>query len=469
MKINKLSLQKQLLIYLLGFTAAIVVFLWLFQIFVLPTVFDLLKTNDIKNANHEITQIINDDDIDKDIGMISNKYNVCSVVVYVDGSKDTLTNSNNPQSCYLSYMVASKVNYYYLQTLNSDDNAFLEVIGLNEVRDVRRDAEMLNNNFSALVYSTLTDDGDVLIMTNADTVMMGTTIDTLNIILMVSTITLLIVAILLSIFISKKISQPITSLSYDIKYLAKGKYDVFFDYKNNKEMIDLSSTLNYTVGELAKVDSLRKELIANVSHDLKTPLTLISSYGELMRDYPNEMNDENASIIVNEADYLNKLVNDILDLSKYENQMQKLQLSHFDFNSLVNSLIAINRITDIEITSELADESIVYADQIKIRQAITNLLSNALEHAKTKVIIKTTAFNDSLLIEIIDDGDGIAEELQDKVWDRYYRSGDNNSHHSGIGLSVVKKICELHNTKCEIKSTVNQGSTFYFSLPMEDK
>lgn len=426
----------------------------------------MLKTNDVKKANQEINNIVYSSEVEKDVYIISNKYNVCSVIIYIDNSQQSITGSSNPQSCYLSNMVNSKISYYYLQTLNSEDSTYLDIIGLQEVSNIRGDAELLNSNYSAIVYSSLSDDRNALILTNADTVMMGSTINTLNIILMVSTITLLIVAILLSVFISKKISKPITSLSDDIKHLANGKYDVYFDYQDNKEMSDLSSTLNYTVSELEKVDKLRKELIANISHDLKTPLTLISSYGELMRDYPKEMTDENASIIVNEADYLNKLVNDILDLSKYENQMQQLQPTNFDFNVLVNDLIALNKITDIQINLELSEQSIVFADQIKIRQAITNLLSNALEYTRSTVTIKTTVENNKLLIEIIDDGLGIEEELQNKIWDRYYRSGDKNSHHSGIGLSVVKKICELHNQKFGINSTVDIGSTFYFYLDL---
>ncbi|MFV0255796.1 MAG: sensor histidine kinase [Erysipelotrichaceae bacterium] len=468
MKLNNFTLKKQLLLYLLGFTILIVVFLWLFQVFIFPNIYKIIKKNDIITANEKISAIATNYDAQQ-ISDVANRYNVCAVVIYLDNTSQSFKVSHNPQICFLNDVDSTQMNYFYKKALNSSEGIYLERIGLDQVIDNRGDAAFLRKDFSAIVYSTLSLDGKLLVITNADTVMQTSTQNSLNIILVVSSLTLLLVAILLSYFISRKVSSPILLLSKDVKKIGTGNYDIIFDYRNNKEMSDLTNSLNHTVKKLAEVDQLRKELIANVSHDLKTPLTLISSYGELMKDYPKEINSENIDIIINEANYLNELVNDILDLSKYENHLQKLNLTDFNIKALIKDLINLNKISTKSIELKLSRNALVRADEIKIRQVLTNLITNALEYADSKIIIKTQVVDQRMLIAIIDDGAGIDQQNQEKIWDRYYRSTDKSSYHSGIGLSIVKKICELHQIEYGVDSALNQGSTFYFYLELSSK
>ena len=122
----------------------------------------------------------------------------------------------------------------------------------------------------------------------------------------------------LALFISSRLSKPLEQMNESAKQLGEGKYDIRFPEQGAREVAELAATLNYAAAELSKVEDLRRELIANVSHDLRTPLTMISGYAEVMRDIPGENTPENVQIVIDEANRLTGIVNDLLDLSKLQ-------------------------------------------------------------------------------------------------------------------------------------------------------
>lgn len=124
-------------------------------------------------------------------------------------------------------------------------------------------------------------------------------------------------ALIFAAIMSKKVSKPIIKINESAKELAKGNVAVHFDGEGYREITELNDTLNYAAEELSKVENLRRELIANVSHDLRTPLTMITGYAEVMRDIPGENTPENVQIIIDEANRLTSLVNDMLDISSF--------------------------------------------------------------------------------------------------------------------------------------------------------
>ena len=303
------------------------------------------------------------------------------------------------------------------------------------------------------------------------------TIDTIKAQFLIIGVILILVALGVAYYLSKKVAKPIINISESAKVLAHGQYDVTFDGKGYREIKELSDTLNYASKELSKVEELRKELIANMSHDLRTPLTMISGYGEVMRDIPGENTPENVQIIIDETRRLTTLVNDMLDLSKLQAGAIELTTDQFNITQEIKSII--NRyekfLSDqrIELIFEYDQEVYVSGDSIKLGQVIYNLMNNAVNYCgeDRKVIIKQLVHHHKVCFQFIDHGVGIDEEQLPYIWERYYKAKSNHVRAkigSGLGLSIVKVILDLHHAQYGVKSKLQNGSTFWFILPVED-
>ena len=230
--------------------------------------------------------------------------------------------------------------------------------------------------------------------------------------------------------------------------------------------------------ELSKTEELQKDLMANVSHDLKTPLTMIKAYAELILDI--NINDKekcknNLTIIIEEVNRLNELVNDILALTKVENDLDKLDISSFGLIKLIEKIVKQHNIYvikdgySIEFIHNNIKELIIDADKKKIEQVIYNLLNNALNYTgeDKKIIIKIVEDDKDYTIMVIDSGKGIDKKEIDHIFDRYYRSKKNHKRYvygTGLGLSIVKNILLLHNYPYGVTSKKNKGTTFYFKI-----
>ena len=290
------------------------------------------------------------------------------------------------------------------------------------------------------------------------------------------TIIVIILAIIISLFLSNKISQPILEITEKSQELAKGNYDVEFPKNGIVEIDELAETLNYLESEVSKTDQYRRDLLANVSHDLKTPLTMIKAYAEMIKDISykdKEKMDEHLGIIISETDRLNTLVGDILDLSKLQANADTLSLENYDLREEINTLVAkyeiIKETEDYKIKVEAPKKIMVKADRNKINQVLYNLVNNALNYTgdDKKVVIKVTEEKKKYLIEIIDSGKGIDPELIDIIWDRYYKHEKNHKRNivgTGLGLSIVKNILVCHKFDYGVKSSKGKGSTFYFKI-----
>ena len=257
--------------------------------------------------------------------------------------------------------------------------------------------------------------------------------------------------------------------------LAQGNYDVQFRTDSFSEINDLASTLDDATEKLSKVNDLRKDLIANVSHDIKTPLTMIKAYAEMIKDISGEdpvKRDEHLNVIIQESDYLDRLVSDMSELSKLQSGVIEVNRDNFDLKKCVDNVVlllskAINE-KNINLVMDL-DDSVVYADEIKISQVIYNYLSNALKYSddNSKIIIRSKADEEKVRLEVIDNGSGISEEALPYIWDRYYKVDKNfnrSVNSTGLGLAIAKAILEAHNAKYGVESTVGKGSTFWFEL-----
>ena len=289
------------------------------------------------------------------------------------------------------------------------------------------------------------------------------------------TIVVIIFAVLISLYLSKLITDPIIEINNKAKQLADGNYNVQFGHDGIREIDELSDTLNYLEHEVSKTDEYRRDLMANVSHDLKTPLTMIKAYAEMVRDITykdKKKREENLNIIIDETDRLNILVGDILALSKMQSNSETLEIENFDLVEEIKSIVSrYDYIVEdgYVIETDMPDKIIVRADKKKINQVIYNLINNAINYTgdDKKVTIRVTSNKKDCLVEVIDTGKGIEADKINYIWDRYYKNEKNHKRNiigTGLGLSIVKNILEKHNFKYGVNSVINEGTTFFFKV-----
>ena len=302
-------------------------------------------------------------------------------------------------------------------------------------------------------------------------------VNTLRYQLVTVTFILLFIGVFIAIVAARKISKPITDTTKSALKLANKDYDVQFNSTGYLEVTELNNTLNYAATELKKVDSLQRELIANISHDLRTPLTMITGYGEVMRDLPGENTPENIQIIIDEANRLNMLVTDLLDISKLQSGATEINKEVFSITTLIKEMFQrYNKLKEQEgytLDFEYDEDIYVNADYSKISQVIYNLVNNAINYSRTDkhIIVRQSRKDKNVLIEVIDHGEGIDQEHLENIWDRYYKVDKEHKSSvvgTGLGLSIVKNVLDRHNAHYGVKSVVGEGSNFWFELEIAD-
>ena len=256
---------------------------------------------------------------------------------------------------------------------------------------------------------------------------------------------------------------------------ALGNYAVQVDNRRNDELGDLARDFNHMAEEVQHAVQMQRDLLANVSHDLRTPLTLIKGYAETVRDITGDdkaHRDEQMNIIVDEADRLTALVSSVMELSKVTSGADKCERVHFDMGQLCDEVSerydAICAQNGWQLQLELPEEELpVYADPDMMQRALHNLLGNAMHHIGQDGIFILRAFrcSEGVRVEVEDHGPGIAAADLPYIFDRYYRSrSDAGKQGTGLGLSITKAIFQQHSFRFGVQSTVGKGTTFWFVM-----
>jgi signal transduction histidine kinase len=259
------------------------------------------------------------------------------------------------------------------------------------------------------------------------------------------------------------------------KGLAKGTYNADFGPHGYREVIELSDTLTSVANELSRNDRLQKELVANISHDLRTPLTMITGYSEVMRDIPGENTPENVQVIIDETQRLSELVNDLLDLSKLQAGARKPELRVIDLDELIRSTMhryeKLTRHDGYKIEYVFTPDVRVLADKTMLLQVVYNLINNAINYTGDDkyVCVRQQLSEDGrrVRISVTDSGKGISDDKLEHIWDRYYKVGKVHKRATvgtGLGLSIVKNILEQHSADYGVESREGEGSTFWFEM-----
>lgn len=463
LSINKLKLKWKIFAFLLGFCALLLAILWLFQTTFLDSFYKQIRIMEIKNDANTIAN------------NIENNIEVRTIIEESKNSEVSIDIVNlNGHSLLIPFELQDRHNIEenskVISQALSKEKEHYEYTKLPPAPLGRRPM------MQSLIYVKLTDSqtyGRIAVVIRAVISPVDATVTTLRYQLYVVSGIMLLLSIILAIIIAKRVSKPIEEISHSALSLANGNYNTHFAGKGFYEIVALSETLNTAAHELGKVDNLRRELLANVSHDLRTPLALIYSYAEMMNDFPNEITAEQTQVIIDESRRLTSLVNDILDISKLESDMEQLNISNFNLTQNIlgtcKRMEALLKNDGFKIIFSYDTEIYINADKMKIDRVFYNLLINAVNYSgDNKLIsISQTLSGKSVRVSITDSGSGIAEEELPFIWDRYYKSSKSHKRAvtgTGLGLSIVKKIIKLHGGSYGVKSEIDSGSTFWFEI-----
>ena len=488
----------------LVFSALLLIVLWLFQTVFLESFYKTIKTRQVKSCAHSLADYVETDsfsdlvtEIEEQNSMSVSVYNTEAdffICTYSSSALPGFQSDLSMETVYDLYKKASdnggenatvtqinrKKNFFKPEDEQRRGNNGAQNGFFNATQDEFRDRQepalerptSENMTFAKIVS---TSQGERLIIVESEITPVNSVVETLRFQLIIMTAVILVLSIAVAVFLGKLISKPIADTNEKAKSLAKQNYDVTFKGGRYREITELNATLTYAAGELKKVDSLQKELISNISHDLRTPLTMITGYSEVMRDLPGEMTPENIQIIIDEATRLNSLVTDLLDISRLQSNTADIKKAPFSLTRCIESIFSrytkLIESDGLNIVFEHDGEVFIMGDELRMTQVLYNLINNAINYIgedKT-VIVRQTVENNRVRVEVIDHGDGIPEEKLNYIWDRYYRVDEEHRRAvigTGLGLSIVKNILIAHDAEYGVSSTVGEGSDFWFSLPI---
>lgn len=320
--------------------------------------------------------------------------------------------------------------------------------------------------------------GAVLIQTNAQ-IIEGGLMAMIPQTIMVATMAMSIAATLVFFYV-RSVMKPLNDVTRAARAMADGNFDVRVSTETGSpEITELSTAFNSMAGKLSEVEGSRREFVANVSHELRSPITSISGFVEGMEDgtIPAEEHPKYLALVGDETRRLSKLIGDLLALSRLERDDAALEVSEFDINEMLRRAI-IRRVNDLEskqmeVECEFHQEPcMVRADSDRIEQVVVNLLDNAIKFTPEggRITLTTQADRDVCTVTVQDNGVGIAPEDREKVFDRFFTADRAHTagKGTGLGLSICQRIMEMHGQTLRLKDT-QEGTAFAFTLEKAER
>ena len=332
-------------------------------------------------------------------------------------------------------------------------------------------------NDRQMIVGRLTEDGSYCVLVSTSMFQVDEAGVVLRMLLPGIAALLFLVTIVAAWLFSRWFTKPLTQLSKAANEMAEGNYDVRVPVARQDELGMLSADFNHMAGEVQRSAQLQRDLLANVSHDLRTPLTLIKGYAETVRDLTGDdkkKRNEQMNIVIDETDRLSGLVNSVMELSKVSSGTEKCEPVRFDMCQLCEEVAeryeGVCARDGLTLQLDLPENKSlnVRADPEMMERVLHNLLGNAMHHIGEDGIFILRAFaapGGGVQVEVEDHGPGIAPADLPYIFDRYYRSrSDAGKVGTGLGLSITKAIFQQHGARFGVRSTVGSGTTFWFIL-----
>lgn len=441
-------------------------FLWLFQVLFLNTYYEWVKSKQIRTLAADLRSQYKNNDWTELLDDMAYEKGIC-IEVSKDG-RTIYTSSAFNRGCMINSDRNPSILYYKNDFIESGKR--------------KKEYELINpalNNKTLLYGIKLDQDTYGFISASLEPLDEGARIIKSQLIYV--SIGVFVLSLLIGYVLSKKLSRPIVKVNKTALKMAEGDYDIVFETEEDIDEINqLVKTLNHAKDELSKTEELRRDLLANVGHDLKTPLTMIKAYAEMVRDLTynkKQKRMQNCNVIIEEADRMTGLVNDIVDLSQLQSRVLEMHMEQFNITELVYTILKrydiLKEKEDLKFVFDEKNDYYVYADKKKLEQVIYNLLNNAINYTgeDNTVTIRLIPKEDVIRVEISDTGKGIKEEDLPHIWDRYYKNSKKHKRNAvgtGIGLSIVKNILINHHFEYGVISKKGEGSTFYFEVKQSE-
>lgn len=499
LKHRNLSIRSQLPLAFVSFTAVVLVLMTLFQVLFLDDVYSMFKTRTVRNAAQEIAVSFGEGYGEERVKYWNAKEQLTIYVVSANGEDvfyferagiETLTDLSEGTMQAIYRLAKDNGGEYVsrgaIQATSFQDsdqpkgplgNAPVSPDMPRAVQPPRKANGVMELEGELMVCARVIDSANVesMVLVIGFITPLDTTAGTLAVQMAIASVFVIGFALAMALFVARHVAAPIVRVNNAAAHLADGQY-VSPDAGGYREIDQLCETLDQAALDLKKSEQLQRELIANVSHDLRTPLTMITGYSEAIRDLPGEDSAENIQVVIDEADRLSRLVNDLLDLSRLQSGTRVLHKVHFDLTEAVEKTVdRCRQMTEFDgYIIHFIDQGhvCVEGDEDRLLQVVYNLLGNALRFTgedKTVTIVQTVK-DGKVRLSFSDSGKGIAPEELDSIWNRYYQvhSGDaaDTAMHSGLGLSIVYNLVKLHGGQCGVESTVGKGTTFWFELAL---
>lgn len=524
------GMRWRIFIYLLGFAFIMICLLWVFQIIYLNEFYEKIKKDQISTAASSIISQLDSDpeDLQSYMEEISLHYNLCSELYLLDNANNIFFGSEKLVSvdilsdCILHHISERDTNTFYYKA-QENPNGYVEIYSRVPFSKIQQDQNRLtlkdDGLSKSMIYARLASDSqgnNYLLLLNSSITPVSATVATLRVQLIVISVILIIAALAFSLLIARRLSNPINKLNRAARAMAEGDLNTNFPGEGYREIAELAASLNFAESELSRTDKMQKDLVANISHDIRTPLTMIGGYAEYMRDFPDEDHSESIQVIVEESERLRNLVNDILDNSRIMAGASTVEKQVFDLSESLNNFTSnFNHLIEpkgYRVETDIAPNILVNADEKRILQAVSNMLNNAAAHIGEDKLIrvslqpvedpaensrhkwykrqdndreegfsygnlsqpargrksKAAAGEPVVRLTVSDNGSGIDEKDLPYIWERYYHAEDPKAggHISGLGLSIVRGIMEMHGARYGVNSRPGAGSSFWFELPI---
>jgi two-component system phosphate regulon sensor histidine kinase PhoR len=310
-------------------------------------------------------------------------------------------------------------------------------------------------------------------------------IDQIRSIVIVAGFGVLLAIILVSVFISRRITYPMTQIVRGVERVRAGDLDARLSVKSNDEIgltakaiNELVEKLKADIIQLKKLEQVRSQFLGNVSHELRTPIFAVQGYLETLLGGAVDDASVNRSFLEKaqaNLERLNSLLEDLINISQIESGEMKMSFRIFRVNEFIESVykeyetISASRRVALRLLLNTTSEDEVFGDRERLRQVLNNLLTNAMNYNKQggEVVLSSEKVANGIQISVKDTGVGISSEHVPRIFERFYRVDSDRSRAlggTGLGLAIVKHIIEAHGSSVNVESTVGEGSVFRFVL-----
>jgi signal transduction histidine kinase len=479
---SRVGVRGRVFSYFSIFTVLLLVLLWLFQIAFLPGFYRFQKTQVLRVAVQTLIDNINSDNI----ASLAERIAIADdlTVLITDDSFKALASTQGARSSVILMMNPQDRSQFANMAAQTEDTLYSILSNEGPKRETEEEDDRFigpvppqptSNEQHMIAYrQAFTQSGEQrYIFVDVRITPVDATVQTLKSQYLFIAVFMMLLGALLSFVLSRRIAQPIIDTNDAAAGLALGRYTPLQSGVTYREIDQLNRTLAKAAEDLKRVEVMQRELIANISHDLRTPLTLIEGYAEAMRDLPGENSPENMQVIIDEAKRLTSLVNAVLEYSAIQSGHMTVTPTKYSITQSIRAILTrYQKLVEKEgytIRFEPDCDLTAYADEMKIGQVIYNLVNNALTYTGEDKTVTVTQRVDGkyVRIEVQDTGAGIEPQELPHIWSRYYRGSKPHKRAtvgSGLGLSIVRSILDAHGLPYGVQSQPDSGTVFWFTL-----